>query len=1442
MNLIDKVTLKEGDGNVQLYPHKRQTARKSLSKARFGGVCTNGSESIYLQAKTESVSEEDGIRTSSKICNFPCPKCKGKIRYSPNDLQKHYWLLHHGELPNYPCEMCSFSSNDFQKFTEHRHTHRNTLVKCEICNDYQLFSLLDLTKHFTSNHSINGNFRCEKCIFSTRDVGTFVQHIHRHCNQQFKCVKCNYAFLNNEEFQEHLIGHTRGFPFGCQFCSFRSTRRDYIVNHVIAVHRGKLHAKDTLGQDDSENKCVETQSALKLALKRFEIEAPRIASWKRKTNQVANDETARSKAQEVECKTEHQSHSSKEHFVNDANNTVAGRCYEIHNSHIGASGNEKQNSKQDAGPTTTTPYSKLSNGSKTATEYINQVDASSPTTDNDKQENISNTGFLRNAVHGPTVLMVKNNKISVPANYCAKFMGFKIVEGKQHIVIKLLPTNKHNVCAPEYQSVALKDSSINPLQIPTNRIVKCEPASSATGHAPYQETQQSAESCPTSTPFSDTNFSVKANGAKQSMPSHARNLSGTPIPETMFDVKSMSKMPERSTSMPNSSDKVPISEGNAPILGQSSVPSNSGPPGKLFTSDCLTTPKEKAEGPCDQLLSQESLLLSGPASSTLNITDDRKWDHSYPSQSHLNMANGQGNHTELFVPSDCNLLNSESLPENVSSNSGNQCFQPLIDLPPPENQADACGRLSSKPKAYLYSIQNPPALSFVPVKVGQVVQNAVKGKSNTYQTFSNSVSSQLTASQQYPSNLFTSVNNSLASSSLHCTGKAGTLYTGGDVALTCKSTNLESERKILPTSHPSQEGRVIKTSNIGKLLKTHSNAIINTQLAKEKLGVTSHNPSSFPSVKLLRPRTLTEGSRFLIRSSPNGLLVPLHFSNKPGLQIVSRGPICSNNLTSISNEKPPSALLNKGRGMVLAFGGAALGAVTNIPVGSVQVLGTVPQNNQDEQKMPNANNSSSSNLNQNSQSIFDQVSQVPLQGPFILANSIIPPIQLAMATPQINEGPIGLNALQYLGTQEHPGATSGTLKSAKLNQEAEPKQHINAVLPDGRRAVLVKCVAPSGLTQSTLQVNASNQNAQPNHSEGTKMKYFLKVVKTPPFQVPAACKNQSIMNTSLASLKSDDIQSSGNISQVLTPVVYSSSALPGTIIPNVFLSSSTYVPPEESLPPTNHLRTLLQKCSTKPAQEVDASKRSDSLQQEGACNHIQNNISKNNCDLIQTGPKTGRKKQNLRCKSKAEFEEPPRKKKRPCKANNQTGNETDCVYTFEPRESKETMKTLRLLPFSRDQTVKCPLKNQPVVVLNHPDADFPEVLNVMKTITKFKGQVVKVSLSRRTMEALLNPTYGNTSEMATSARTAKRRRTFLPVSPVKERFVLKLTLKKTSKNNYTIVKSSSKNIVKTKFTCWFCGRIFENQDDWVGHGQRHLMEATRDWNTLIQGYSSVTVG
>ena len=57
-------------------------------------------------------------------------------------------------------------------------------------------------------------------------------------------------------------------------------------------------------------------------------------------------------------------------------------------------------------------------------------------------------------------------------------------------------------------------------------------------------------------------------------------------------------------------------------------------------------------------------------------------------------------------------------------------------------------------------------------------------------------------------------------------------------------------------------------------------------------------------------------------------------------------------------------------------------------------------------------------------------------------------------------------------------------------------------------------------------------------------------------------------------------------------------------------------------------------------------------------------------------------------------------------------------YFKDPPSFFQVARQLRLIAAKPDQLIKCPRRNQPVIVLNHPDVDSPEVTNVMKVINK----------------------------------------------------------------------------------------------------------------------------
>lgn len=154
---------------------------------------------------------------------------------------------------------------------------------------------------------------------------------------------------------------------------------------------------------------------------------------------------------------------------------------------------------------------------------------------------------------------------------------------------------------------------------------------------------------------------------------------------------------------------------------------------------------------------------------------------------------------------------------------------------------------------------------------------------------------------------------------------------------------------------------------------------------------------------------------------------------------------------------------------------------------------------------------------------------------------------------------------------------------------------------------------------------------------------------------------------------------------------------------------------------------------------------------------------------------------------------------------------------------KNLERTLKLVAISPYQLVKRPAGDQPVVVLNHPDADIPEVARIMQVVNRYRGEVQKVVLSQRTVNAL-SAMKGEVPR-ANDPTDARPDSAGQGKNCVQERFVLKLKLRRLSRKKYEVVGAASPSRDAAKrFRCWFCGRVFASQETWVIHRQRHLME------------------
>ncbi|XP_029418915.1 zinc finger protein 518A isoform X2 [Nannospalax galili] len=1431
-----------------LFQSKPQTARKSISIKTVS--CA---EECVRLCKSERA-EEEGIKMSAKVLNFSCFKCQDSTQYSPNDLQKHFEMWHHGELPSFPCEMCNFSANDFQIFKQHRQTHRSTFVKCDICNSERSYTLLALTKHFTSKHCVNGNFQCEECRFFTQDVGTFVQHIHRHKEIHYKCGKCHHLCFTKGELQKHLHVHSGTLPFTCQYCSYGAIHKDQLVRHVITLHKEHLYAKEKLAKDQYEQRMTKPSTGLKLILKRYRIGSTKTFWRRKKVTDGSNRNTERNShvlniVNSTQTKSENQSQLGQEHL----NEEKAERLYRENGYKPTGSESEKST------VLSTAQYNRAAEGANTT------------------------SSFLKSGLQGPTVLMVKNNKITIPANYSAKFMGFKVVDGKQHIVIKLLPTNKRNLSSPASLPDTAKDSTANLKPQTLDNTGFLTGVTTEVSDAVYMKATPFSRSSPILSgkvsSGKDTAFKPEKNNLLQTM-DNSRSLSSLPTtsesvtasvnlttkveardnvdlwgnhttqshPEVLGTI---SKSPDKVnlTTKPNAyngrdmhnycinyvnselNDESPnhtesytyvdsSNQGSLPFHNYSKVNNkrrkfsrtatcenlqreSSSKTVQQPTSDTVLSPVRKESSNSESVLASDSPLTG--KDETLKTKAEIEEQYKLKERQRIDEQS-------LFTNENQNSLSvTEDSKWNDIPNGGGSPMMPRITS--------------------VFSLQSQQASELLPPEINQLLQDILKPKSDVKEDSNNIPSKNLPIdcdksfrkAEEEEMVAESSKDFQMQGVSPVPSASVGVSVPADDLNLKCN----RKENQVLLASQDVRESELTpKIPGMATLLKTQSDAIITQQLVKDKLRTQNSG-----SVYMQNPILTSEQRNPVFVQTPKGFFIPLHVANKPGFHVFSGRQLPLVNTQSV----PASLLVNKKPGMILTFNNGKPEGVPIVKTETAHAYGTVTkepcktsflkvEHNHSNCLTPAVCSSIGSCSNMKSSS----ENALPLRGPYIIKTSASSSVR---AVPFPNVLP------------EQQGPKMNILDSIKQQNESFPKAPLYTLYPDGKQAVFLKCVMPNNteFPKPKLVQNSTYQNIQPKRPEGTPQKILVKIFN--PILSVSAASNLSVSNSASLLQKENVPAKPTGLGEQKEPES-SRDALPvllGDVMPaNATVLNSTAACPESSEEPvciSEHSEARVLKCKTNCTVEGSFNRRKTCKSKFAKIKtRIVSQDSETAFVSTSQNPETAFVSRNRSCKRKYSdnYQERPRKKLTSHKKYKEKAKAEDVQETFglnRPRLSKNSVRTLRLFPFSSKQLVKCPRRNQPVVVLNHPDADAPEVESVMKTIAKFNGRVLKVSLSERTISALLKPVYCNTPE-TTDNGFSKRQKTFKPINSVEERFVLKLTLKKTSKNNYQIVKTTSEDVLQAKFKCWFCGRVFDNQDVWAGHGQRHLMEATRDWNML----------
>lgn len=1351
-----------------VYKHFREVADGSLfNNAEDSSIKEHGSSTKRdkLSLNKTHCKIQQGAVFSGKILSFECSVCKDDSTYSPNDLLKHFRAAHKGTLPTYPCDLCSFVTNEFPALQRHRIEHRNTLVTCELCNDDVQYSLLLLTRHYIMCHSINGQFNCDWCEFTTLDAGTFVQHIHHHNESPWKCSNCRHISLNEEDHQRHMKAHSGTFPFTCHVCGYGAARSEHLKKHTAAVHKEEAERRNAWKSIEDGGTPANSSASLKLLLKKSgESQDTQRTSKLNCVSGSLPNQNGRLVKPEISVE-------ETQHFVDG---TVAKK--DSKNWNKGSHNTEQSVMLQEC-------------------ESFASSDAASHTNPN-----------------GLTVLMVKN-KISLPPNCTTKVMGFKMVDGKKHLVLKVIPSSKQDASSLNHSLVEDVGSSAPNHTMDKSKVI--------VENGECSDTKNSAAHCFAVSPRSgsciqmdqDDIMAVKVKIEEEetsvcnldssphrddvgeqtnSLLNRSLTCADTLYPMTNeFDhVGNQSHLSQTTCSERSKFDNNPAtfnsdatSHGGCQIINTSTV--------------CASPSKVAQETLLSKQVSKKAVENCGAAEELSTVADKSINKHKWSSSSNTKENNDQSSQSTPGKD------NADKVGTEIKHRNGQQNCKKLLTnhVPPsesspltPGNRRDSAmtseNCTQNSPNQEVFTFHNYSKETF------SASLNTTHNMDNTYEHLADSESicesSQFSLTLAESPDPFTeSVNEEEYQEKK---GEGMNKASDGDIEVDeCIVDNfptddenpesvlqdfniIKIEEDSIPISTKTQSETKNISTSLGSFVEEHSDEIITQQLNKERVGSSSANNDSVKQTKTtLRILQLPEGKQpVLLRTAENRFAMPVQVKATPGFKLITNS---ANPQINVSYMKPGLERSKNPAGVTLSPNSRRIGVST--PKAGAAEKGTTLLSAV-QPGVPATSN-------------HYFINSPGFKGPVLLSSTP----QNAPTDKTAKTQPTCYLVQRSVPFAQTPSTSGLRLASTQLPLNSRPVLAMPVSSADkpnslqtGRQAFLLRYISPSksGLLLNNQEGKSGTQCSQT--SESTANKVIFKIVSPTGSLLTSGAPTSSTQPLFLATR-------------------------PQT---QCFLVSSN----KHNANASNGVKKIItiQNSAQKDVKE--------------SCSQMNVKIPVCEADKPILAPRPIRPPSQRKRRRKPLFDELPATVHKARRLSHKALTEKETTVLWKP-VAKEVERTLRLGPFSSLQQVKCPRRYQPVVVLNHPDADIPEVANIMKVVNRYKGAVTKVSLSQKTVQALseLGALGKNSSTKGASSQSDDLRPR--PVrSSVRERFLLKLKLKKKSKKKYEVVETlSGCRQEPVVFDCWFCGRLFNSQEDWIGHGQRHLMEATRDWNKLF---------
>lgn len=1357
-----------------VYKHFREVADGSLfNNAEESSIKEHGSSAKKEKQTLNKAhcKNQQGAVFSGKILSFGCSVCKDDSTYSPNDLLKHFRAAHKGTLPTYPCDLCGFVTNEFPALQRHRIEHRNTLVTCELCDNDVQYSLLLLTRHYIMCHSLNGQFNCDWCDFTTVDAGTFVQHIHHHNESPWKCSKCRHISSNEEDHQKHMKAHSGTFPFTCQFCGYGAARSEYLKKHMAAVHKEEAERRNVWKSiEDSGNSASAT---LKLFMKKSTEaqEAQRISKLNCLSGSLPNQNGRLIKPE----KSLEETH----HFVDG---TVA-----------------KKDNKN---------WSKGSHNTEQSMPVMLQE------CDNSASSDVAS----HTSPNGLTVLMVKN-KISLPPNCTTKVMGFKMVDGKKHLVLKVIPTAKQDSSTQNHSLVEdVGSSAPNPVQYKSK-------ISNENGE--FSDSKNSTSHCFALSPRTgsciqmeqDDIMAVKVKIEEEE--TSVCNLDSTPprndigeqtnplligsstCADTLYPVTNeFDHVGDQShQSQTTCSQRSKFDHNSVSATFNSNATSHSGSQISNTSTVCagkvsgLSSPSKVAqETLLSRQVSKETIENCGAADELLmtdtetgklidqhrgNSPCNTKENNDQSSQSTPEKTDRVRPETEQKSSQHLKHLSMNAVPSDSSTPTSGSCRESAVG-------SENCTQNSPNQGVFTFHNYSKETFGTSP----NTPQNFDNMSEHSLDKESICESSQFSLTLAESPEPFTESGNGEDSTQEKILDSdievEGCIASVDDPATEDENPDsvlqdfniIKIEEDSIPISNKQSETKSSSTL-LGSFVEEHSDAIITQQLNKERVGSSSASNDSLKQTKTtLRILQLPEGKQsVLLRTSENRFAVPMQVKATPGFKLITNS---ANPQINVSYMKPGAERSSNPTGVTLTPNSRRIGV-------------SAPNPGADEK-----------------------------------GKTLLSAVQPGVST---TSNHYFINSPGFKG----PVLLSSTPHNTPTDKTAKTQQTCYLVQ---RSVPFVQSPSAPGLRLASTQLPLSSRPVvampvstadKPNTLQSGRQAFLLRYISPP--------KSRLLLNNQDAKTGTQCSQSSestGNkvIFKIVTPTgSLLTSGAPTSSSQPLFLATR---PQTQCFLVSSNKTNANASSGVKKLITIQNTAQKDVKESCISPSQMNVKVQSSEAEKPILAPRPIRPPSQRKRRRKPLFDELPATMHKARRLTNKILTEKETTVLWKP-VAKEVERTLRLAPFSSLQQVKCPRRYQPVVVLNHPDADIPEVANIMKVVNRYKGAVTKVSLSQKTIQALSElgaPWENSLTKDQLSPSDDPRPR---PVqSSVRERFLLKLKLRKKSKKKYEVVKTRSGGRQEPMvFDCWFCGRLFNSQEDWIGHGQRHLMEATRDWNKLF---------